>query len=247
MIGVYDSGLGAITVLSHLLKELPNEEFLCLIDNENAPYGEKEKEVLDKIITKNIETLIDKGCKIIAIACNTASTFVSDLRKKFDIPIVAIEPAIKMVYDNDKDERTLVLATPYTIQSEKFKNLFYQYSNDKFILLPCPNLASLIEEYDYEKLRTYLKELLTPYKDIKQVVLGCTHYPLIKKELQEFLPHALLYDGGKGVSLQTKRVLVEKGLLHTKKRKQHITFIFTNGKNYQEKFLQALDTYKKQC
>ena len=92
-----------------------------------------------------------------------------------------------------------------------------------------------------------MKELLTPYKDIKQVVLGCTHYPLIKKELQEFLPQALLYDGGKGVSLQTKRVLVEKGLLHTKKRKQHITFIFTNGKNYQEKFLQALDTYKKQC
>ena len=81
MIGVYDSGFGAITVLSHLLKELPNEEFLCLIDNKNAPYGEKEKEVLDKIITKNIETLIDKGCKIIVIACNTASTFVSDLRK----------------------------------------------------------------------------------------------------------------------------------------------------------------------
>lgn len=245
MIGVYDSGIGCVTVLSHLLKELPQEDFFCLADYQNCPYGEKTKEELEEIIMKNIQLLIDKKCKMIVIACNTASTFAATLRKKFQVPIIAIEPAIKMVNDFHPQEETLVLATPFTIQSEKFQHLMENFGNLKTHLIACPHLANLIEQENLSAIQEYLKQLLLPYREVKNIVLGCTHYPLIREEIRKILPNSSFYDGGLGVAKQTKRVLQEKGL-ETKKGSARITFYFTDGISREQKFLETLHTYMKQ-
>ena len=200
MIGIFDSGIGGVTVLKEIIKLLPNEKYIYYSDSSNVPYGDKTEDEL-KIITSNvISFLIDRGCKLIVIACNTASTLSNYLRKKFDIPIVAIEPAYKMVYDYAYDKKTLVMATKRTLESSKFKKLYDKYNNHNTILLPCSGLADLIEEGNNEKIDYYLKEKIGKYKDIDCVVLGCTHYPLIKDNISNILGDVKFFDGGNGVS-----------------------------------------------
>ena len=147
MIGIFDSGIGGVTVFREILKELPNYQYLYYSDSFNNPYGDKSEEEL-KIITNNIcKYLVNNGCKIIVIACNTASAICKDyLRDNFEVPIIAIEPAIKMVYDNSYDGKTLVLATKGTINSNKFKELYQKYDNHKSIIYECRGLADLIEQ-----------------------------------------------------------------------------------------------------
>ena len=137
MIGVFDSGIGGVTVLKELLKILPREKFIYYSDSLNNPYGDKSFDELKKIVFKVVDTLIEKNCKIIVIACNTASTLSACLREKYSTPIVAIEPAYKMIYDNDFSEKTLVMATKATINSDKFQQLYHKYDNHNTTLLSC--------------------------------------------------------------------------------------------------------------
>lgn len=173
-IGVFDSGIGGVTVLKEILKILPNENYIYYSDSKNNPYGDKtDKEILE-ICDDVVQNLLDKNCKAIVIACNTASAkAVAYLREKYiGIPFIAIEPAYKMVYDYSYDKPTLVMATKGTIESEKFNMLYHKYNNNKTEVLSCVGLADIIEEGNREKILEYLKRELSRYRGkIQNVVL----------------------------------------------------------------------------
>lgn len=228
-IGFLDSGIGGISVIRKAVRLLPNEDYFFFSDSVNNPYGDK----CDEEIISRCDELADlmvnkKNCKAIVLACNTASAkAVSFLREKYtDTPIIAIEPAYKMVHDYNPDGFTLVMATRGTLESEKFHKLFYTYYNNNTSLLACVGLADLIEQEKKEELREYLERNLHDYKGkVSNVVLGCTHYPLAKAEIKEVLGDVNFFDGADGVSRQLKRVLTEKDLLNNKKDKFTIEFV----------------------
>ena len=224
MIGIFDSGLGGVTILKELIKILPRENYLYYADSLHSPYGDKTKEELEEYTSNIVEYLINKNCKIIIIACNTASLVCKEyLRKKYKIPIIATEPAYKMIYDHNRDSKTLIIATQGTVNSS--------------------GLADLIEEQDSKKIVEYLKEKLTKYKDIESVVLGCTHYPLIKEEIKEVLGNVKFYDGGMGVSKQAKEILKKKNKLEENTGK--ITFVDSSQSEKKENLFFKLVNYSK--
>lgn len=142
MIGIFDSGIGGVTVFREILKKLPNYSYIYYSDSKNNPYGDKTYEELIEITENIVDYLVSYGCKIIVIACNTASAICKDyLRSKFSIPIVAIEPAYKMVYDTNYDGKTLILATKGTLESEKFQELYHKYDNHNTSIYECVGLA----------------------------------------------------------------------------------------------------------
>ena len=173
-IGIFDSGIGGVTVLKEILKILPNENYIYYSDSKNNPYGDRTDDEILSICEDITEYLLERKCKVIVIACNTASAkAAANLRKKYtETTFIAIEPAYKMVYDYSYNEPTLVMATKGTIESEKFNMLYHKYDNHKTTLLPCVGLADIIEEGNMNKLREYLKTGLEKYKGkIKNVVL----------------------------------------------------------------------------
>ena len=234
-IGIFDSGIGGVTVLKEIVKILPKENYIYYSDSTNNPYGDKNDNEIIEICDKIVNKLIDEKCKAIVIACNTASAKASRyLREKYkNIPIIAIEPAYKMVYDNSYEKTTLVMATKGTIESEKFNLLFKKYNNHKTYLLPCIGLADIIESGDTNKIKNYLNKNLGIYKNrIENVVLGCTHYPLIKKEIMQSLGNEIqFFDGATSLARHLKNILEEKEMLNKKKNKnQNIIFIDTSTK-----------------
>lgn len=245
-IGIFDSGIGGITVLNEILKLLPNEEYIYYSDSINNPYGDKSDEEVFKICDNIVNQLI-KDCKMIVIACNTASAKASEkLRRKYtNIPILAIEPAYKTVHDYAYEKPTLIMATKGTIESEKFNNLYNKYDNHKTYLLQCVGLANIIEQGDKEKLKNYLNETLSEYSGkIENVVLGCTHYPLIKSEIEQVLGKVEFFDGSIGLAQNVKKVLTEKNILSKNKSKGTITFIDTSNSEFKKKrFLKIFPNY----
>ena len=217
-VGVFDSGIGGLSILSELEKVLPNEDFYYYGDSLNNPYGEKSDEELFKITSEVVDYLINKGCKLIVIACNTATTrCMKYLREKYqDITFVGTVPAIKVACDREF-KNTLVMATPATIESERTSELIRdnKRKDQNIYLVSCPGLANAIETKNEEKIKSILQETFLPYKDknIDTIVLGCTHYPFIKKEILEEMPGVKLVDGSHGVSMETKRQLTENNLL----------------------------------
>ena len=239
-IGFLDSGIGGSTVLTKTFALLPNENYVFFSDSANCPYGDKSDEEIIERCDKIVSLLInDYNCKAIVIACNTASAKASAyLRKKYSLPIIAIEPAYKMVYDRNPDGFTLVMATKGTLESEKFHKLYYKYNNHKTALIACVGLADIIEHGTKAELSDYLDKTLDEYKGKAQnVVLGCTHYPLAKKEIKNVLGDVEFFDGANGVSRQLKRVLDEKDLLSDSKEKGTVAFIDSSldGKVREEK------------
>ena len=229
-IGVFDSGIGGITVLKECIKKCPNFSYIYYSDSKNNPYGEKSESELISIVDNIVTKLIDRGCKIIIIACNTASgVCVSYLRDKYkNIIFIAIEPAIKVSYDKDIEGTTLVMATKATLNSAKFSNLYSRFKDSKkYYLLECNGLAHLIEENDPEKIQTYLEDILSKYKDkIDSVVLGCTHYPLIKKEIASVLGNIKFYDGSEGLSRRLQKIIEDNKV---KRETFNIEFIDSNN------------------
>ena len=214
MIGVLDSGIGGVTVLREILKRGVNAKFIYYSDSKHNPYGDKSDDEVYSIVKTIIDYLLDKGCVVIVLACNTASAIcVKRLREAYpDTLFIAIEPAYKMVHDYNPKGKTLVMATEGTINSEKFLTLFNKYDNHKTILLPCKGLAELIEEGNDVKINQYLDDNLSKYKDIDNVVLGCTHYPLIKKNIRRVLGDVKFFDGSLGVSKELVRQLELRGI-----------------------------------
>lgn len=213
-IGVFDSGIGGATVLAALQELLPNEDYHYIADSENCPYGEKSDEELRRIVVMNVEKLRAWGAKIIVIACNTATTrCIGYLRQQYPgITFIGTEPAIKLATKITDATNILVLATPGTITSERTKALLEenQKPGQNIILLPCPGLADVIEKYltiDSSKIVDKLTELLAGVSMPDVVVLGCTHYSLIKDYIQDLFPNAKLLDGNFGIACRLKQLL----------------------------------------
>ena len=244
-IGIFDSGIGGITVLKEILKILPNENYIYYSDSKNNPYGDKNDKQINELCENIVKLFIKQKCKAIVIACNTASAKSAHyLRKKYtNIPFIAIEPAYKMVYDYAYSEPTLVMATKGTIESEKFNLLYHTYDNHKTILLPCIGLADVIEEGNKEKIKKYLKEHLETYRgNVKNVVLGCTHYPLIQEEIQEVLGQVTFFNGAPYLAKHLKQVLEEKNLINNKNIKSTIQFIdSSNDEQKKKRFFEILE------
>ena len=233
-IGLFDSGIGGVTVLKECIKICSNFEYIYYSDSKNNPYGDKTKEEILNICYSICEYLKSVGCSIIIIACNTASAISVDyLRDKYkDISFIAIEPAIKVAYDKKELDGTLIMATKGTMDSDRFHSLYDKYHYDNFYLLSCSGLANIIES-DYKKLEKYLEDNLSIYKDkVKSVVLGCTHYSLIKKEISNILGNVNFYDGNIGVVKQLKKIIEEKNITMTENK---ITFIDSNNDFEKEK------------
>lgn len=233
-IGIFDSGIGGITVLNEIIKILPNEQYIYYSDSKNNPYGDKTNEEVIQICEHIVDYLLQEGCKIIVIACNTASTkAVLYLRNKYkDISFIAIEPAYKMVYDYAYDKETLVMATKGTIESERFNLLYAKYNNHKTHLIPCVGLADIIESGSKEELKVYLEKTIGEFQGkVKNVVLGCTHYPLVKEQIKEVLGEVTFFNGAKHLAKHLKDVLIQKDLLEEKTFA--IQFVDTN--NQEEK------------
>lgn len=218
MIGVFDSGIGGLSVLEELEKVLPNEDFYYYGDSINNPYGEKSDQELLEITSHIVDVLKENGAKIIVIACNTATTRVmKKLREKYpEMIFVGTVPAIKVASDHDS-KNTLVMATEATTHSLRTAELIRdnKRKDQNIYLVSCPGLANAIETKNEEKIKSILQETFLPYKDknIDTIVLGCTHYPFIKKEILEEMPGVKLVDGSHGVSMETKRQLTENNLL----------------------------------
>jgi len=219
-IGVFDSGIGGLTVLEQLKKLLTNEDYLFYADSKNCPYGEKSDTELYDITSNIVDYLINKDCKIIVIACNTATTrCIKCLRDKYkDMTFIGTEPAIKVACDRDY-KNILVMATPATIASERTSILVNDNKKDyeNVYLVPCEGLADAIENDNFKKQDEIVSSIYNEYKDkeIDAIVLGCTHYPHIKDLISKFFSNAELLDGGAGVARETKRQLERMNMLGT--------------------------------
>ena len=231
-IGVFDSGVGGISVLRELVRLMPNENYLYLGDCKYAPYGTKSLEEVRSLTIHNVEKLLGKGAKSIVVACNTAtSAAVAVLRKKYpDLPLVGIEPAIKPAVLHNPCGKIVVMATPMTLRQEKFQNLMGRYeSQAQIIPLPCPGLMEFVErgDLDGDDLQKYLTELLWDFREekIDAIVLGCTHYPFAKKMISKVAgAEVAIFDGGNGTAREMKRRLEEAELLSDSEDKGTVGF-----------------------
>lgn len=221
-IAVFDSGVGGISVLRHLLKLLPQERFLYYGDNANAPYGTRPTPEIRQLTLDAAKLLADQGIKALVVACNTATAAaIEQLRQTYEtLIVVGTEPALKPAADRFPGGCIGVLATQATLREEKFRNLTAHYSeNCTVVPLPAPGLVELIEagKADSPEAEALLQTILDPYKHkLDALVLGCTHYPFAKNAIRRVLgERCLLLDGGEGVARETRRRLENAGLLRS--------------------------------
>lgn len=212
MIGVFDSGIGGLNILNELISLIPNYDYIYYGDSKNNPYGEKTDKELMEITSNIVSNFQKRGCKVIVIACNTATTrCMRKLRVLFpELIFVGTVPAIKVACDNDY-KKILVMATPATIDSERTEELVRDNKkiNQEIYLVPCFGLAHAIETKNTQEIDNILKNIYEEYKEkkIDSIVLGCTHYPNIKKEINSYFKEATLLDGANGVAREVKRQL----------------------------------------
>lgn len=215
-VGVFDSGVGGIGTLAALRRELPQERFLFYGDTANAPYGTKSREEVMGCVGRIMDHLLTQDVKAVVIACNTATAVAAaELRARYTLPIIGIEPALKPAHEMRRQGSILVLATPMTLKLEKFRALYARYGEGA-IPLPCPGLMELVEREADDEARRYLLELFSPYdlSGVDAVVLGCTHYVFLRPLLKEILPPEVsVLDGNEGTARQLRRVLTSGGLL----------------------------------
>ncbi|MFC1653935.1 glutamate racemase [Patescibacteria group bacterium] len=212
-IGIFDSGIGGISILKEIVKIINDQKIYYIADQKNLPYGEKSTNFLKKRVKKISDLLISKGCSTIVIACNTATVAtIQWMRKNYpNTNFVGVEPAIKPAsLHADEDGEVLVLATNNTLQSKRLKELEKKFSKGtKFSYQPLPEFVKWAEGSDFgsmtksEKVTKRLKEISN--KNVKSVVLACTHYPLFYKEIKKRFIDAKIFDPSKAVAIQTKK------------------------------------------
>ncbi|GGD45735.1 glutamate racemase [Muriicola marianensis] len=237
-IGIFDSGVGGISIWKEIRSKLPLEDTLYLADSRNAPYGEKtSREILD-LSVKNTEWLLNKGCKLIVVACNTATTNAIDhLRAHYPVPFIGIEPAIKPAALGSATGKVGVLATRGTLSSKLFHSTSRNHASHIEILeQEGRGLVELIEQgkalsgETKNLIRKYLQPMLAA--GIDHLVLGCTHYPHLIPLLKEELPEGIrIIDCGEAVARQTFRILEKHGLLSAEK--EETTHQFYSNANHE--------------
>ncbi|WP_291867111.1 glutamate racemase [Maribacter sp.] len=221
-IGIFDSGIGGTSIWREIQALLPNESIIYLADSSNAPYGEKSKAEILKLSIKNTEYLLKQNCKLIVVACNTATTNAIDyLRESYNVPFIGIEPAIKPAALQSKSKIVGVLATKGTLSSSLFHSTAENHANGiKIIERVGRGLVPLIEkgEVKGDKIIKLLLSFLNPMLEegMDYLVLGCTHYPYLIPVLKEILPPGIqIIDSGEAVAKQTKAILEEHRVLNT--------------------------------
>ena len=234
-IGIFDSGIGGTSIWGEIQELLPLENCIYLADSKNAPYGEKPEEKILALSIKNTEFLLDQGCKLIVVACNTATTNAIDyLRENYNVPFIGIEPAIKPAAINSKSKIVGVLATKGTLSSNLFHSTSKNHAAGITILEQRgTGLVEMIENghLESEELYLLLESYMMPMleKGMDYLVLGCTHYPYLIPLLKNMLPeNVTIIDSGQAVARQTKSVLEQNNLL-TNSNELGTHQFFTNG------------------
>lgn len=236
-IGVFDSGVGGISVLGELTKLMPNENFIYFGDSRNAPYGTKPHELVRELTFATASLLIEAGCKCLVIACNTATAAaVRPLRELYPgVPVIGIEPAIKPAVLDNPDGHVLVMATPVTLGEDKFHRLMAKYDRmARISTLACPGIVEFVEKgiVEGEALEEYLRGLLAEYTDAPPdaAVLGCTHYPFVRRSISRVLgKNTGIYDGGGGTAREALHQLKLHDLLASPAQRGAVTLRNSNA------------------
>lgn len=234
-IGVFDSGIGGTSILKEINALLPTESTLYLSDSANAPYGQRSKEDIIQLSIKNTEYLLKEGCKIIVVACNTATTnAIKFLRNTYDVPFIGIEPAIKPAALQTKTNVIGILATKGTLNSDLFEQTSNTINDNVTIVEQVgEGLVDLIENGKIHSqkmtqlLTTYLGKILEKNADC--IVLGCTHYPYLIPQIRAIVgPHIQIIDSGAAVARQTKHILSQHQLLNTSANEVNHTILINS-------------------
>jgi glutamate racemase len=219
-IGIFDSGVGGLSIWKELVRVLPNESIVYYADNKHCPYGPKSKEEIKKLASKVVDFLIKKQCKIIIVACNTATAAAIDfLRSRYKIPFIGMEPAVKPAALNSKTKSIAVLATEGTFNGKLYIETSQKFASDVELNIQVGDkLVNIVEKglIKTEETKAHILELVKPLvkKNIDHLVLGCTHYPFLIDVLTDALPdNVKIIDPAPAVVKQTHRVLFKNNLL----------------------------------
>jgi len=213
-IGIFDSGIGGLSIAQAIATALPNEELLYFADQKYSPYGDKPRELIQQRAETIVNFMLDQGCKTIVVACNTATVnTIEQLRSKFRIPIIGVEPGIKPAVLQSKTGVIAVLATEQTLASDAYRQLAAQYQSDvKIESIACPEFVTLVEKNNYVGQQAYvcvqtiIEPLLKTGAD--QIVLGCTHFSFLKPVIKSVLAgRAEVIDTATSVAKQVGRIL----------------------------------------
>lgn len=219
-IAVFDSGVGGISVLRELLRQMPDERYLYFGDSANAPYGQRSTQEVRQLTLAAAEQLMERGVKALVVACNTATAAAITLLRQLypDTIIIGIEPALKLAADRFPGGHIGVMATPVTLREEKFHQQMERFPGVQISTIPMPELVELVEagHRDDPEVDAVLQPVLAPYAGkLDAVVLGCTHYPFAANAIRRILgDRTVILDGGEGTARETYRRLKEAGLLY---------------------------------
>ena len=218
-IGVFDSGLGGLTVWREIRRQMPNEDILYFADSKNCPYGPKPPQTIAKLACEIVDGMIASGCKMVVVACNTATAAAIDtLRQNYSIPFVGMEPAIKQAALNTKTGKVGVLATKGTFDGRLYKETSRKYANNIDVMVQIgTGLVELVEtdEYNTEKAHSLLEKYVTPMIEhgVDQIVLGCTHYPFFKPQIEQMVGSGVaVIDPAPAVARQASKMLSANNL-----------------------------------
>lgn len=242
-VGIFDSGVGGLSVLKEIRKRLPAESILYFADSGNCPYGSRIEDQVLALARRKIEFLLDRGCKLIVIACNTVTAVaISTLRTEYPVPFIGMEPALKPAALKTRTGKIGILATENTFKGRLFRQTFERHANglDVFVQ-PGHGLVELVEqgEQDGEKARQLLETYLTPMleKGADTIVLGCTHYPFLKEMIRSIVQdRADIIDPSDAVAAQTAKILDQFSLAAPSSHIPWFRFFTTGEKRIAERF-----------
>ena len=250
-IGIFDSGMGGLSVLHQAIKILPYEKYIYYADTDNVPYGLKTNEQINEYVENAVKYMMTQNVKAVVIACNTAtSVAVENLRKKYDLPIIGIEPAVKPAINLNKDKRILLIATPVTVREEKLKKLLEKIDKEKKVdLIALPGLVKYAEKEEFvsKELEDYLnKEFIgLDLNNYSELVLGCTHFNYFKDTFRKIFPNEInILDGNKGIVNRLKSILKENDLLGNEE-KRNIEYYFSGRLVQDEKYIEKIKRLNK--
>lgn len=232
-IGIFDSGIGGMTLLHQAMVLMPHEKYIFYADTDHVPYGTKSKEQVISYVDDVIRFMIAHECKAVVIACNTATAVAAELmRSRYELPIIGIEPAVKPAVAESEGKRVMVVATPLTVREEKLRNLVERVDDAHLVdLLALPRLVAFAErgEFVSEAVTAYLSEQLSGYELEKygELVLGCTHFNYFKDTFRKLMPEQVhIIDGSLGAVRQLARILEARGALAEPLAEQAQDWIF---------------------
>jgi glutamate racemase len=247
-IGIFDSGVGGLSVLRAIQEQLANEDIIYIADQEHVPYGQRPLEEVRLFSQAITQYFLQNKTKLIVVACNTASAAALHyLREKYpEVPFVGMEPAVKPAVEQTKTGVVGVLATPATFQGALYNSVIERFAHDVVVLQDtCPNLVKQIEQGYLNTARTkkILVNALKPMleKNIDMVVMGCTHYPFVIPLIQKICgPAVRVIDPAPAIARQVERVLREKDLLNTQNDRKFVQFYTSGDPKQLEKLLPSL-------